>query len=127
VRDQQVAREEAARARVRARDGFERLSADDRHQLLRPLAEPSGRVDLNAVEPTLRAAAAQAQVALQEAEAEAYARLDELLRPDHPTVPVAVSFTHREVERIEELDAHYAELRARVLVELQAGRRVRLR
>jgi hypothetical protein len=38
-----------------------------------------------------------------------------------------VSFTHREVERIEELDAHYAELRARVLVELQAGRRVRLR
>lgn len=127
VRDQQVAREEAARARVRAREGFDRLKADEKHQLLRPLAEPSGRIDVNAAEPTLRAADAQALVALQQAEAEAYARLDELLRPDHPTVPVAVAFTHREVERIEELDAHYAELRARVLVELQAGRRVRLR
>ena len=127
IHTEQVAAEEAARDRIRARDGFDTLTGDQRHQVLHPIAKPSAGIDGNAVQPTLRATRAQAIVALQQAEADANERLDELLNPGQPVVQVNSRLGNRLVDNIADLDRLLQDLRARVVIELNDGKRVRLK
>jgi hypothetical protein len=122
----QVAREEAARERLKAREGFDTLTGEQQHSLLRPLAEPSQAIDPHAIQPTLRATDAQAQLDLQAAEAEANRLLDKLLHPDTPTVSIRTGLSHRQIGSVDELDALLDTLRERVRGALAAGNKVRL-
>jgi hypothetical protein len=95
--------------------------------VLHPIAKPSAGIDGNAVQPTLRATRAQAIVALQQAEADANERLDELLNPGQPVVQVNSRLGNRLVDNIADLDRLLQDLRARVVIELNDGKRVRLK
>jgi hypothetical protein len=70
---------EAARGRVKTREGFETLDADEAHHVLRPIAEASTSTDAAALHPPLEALKAPFEKRLETAETLAHERLDEIL------------------------------------------------
>ncbi|MDH5674430.1 MAG: BREX system P-loop protein BrxC [Myxococcales bacterium] len=119
---------EAARARIKSRDGFAVLTADQSHSVLRPLAEALVATDAQATSPGLTNLRDAAPHALERAEEEANERLDQILSEgDKPVVQkLALGLSNREIRSEAELDALLEELRARVLEQLKQGRRVRI-
>lgn len=119
---------EAARGRVKARDGFATLTGDQSHQVLRPLAEALVDTTPEAVAPPLAALADPFVLALERAEAEANDRLDELLSEgDKPLITrLDLRLRNREVATEADVEALVNEVRARLLEQVKAGARVRL-
>ncbi len=64
---------------------------------------------------------------MAQAEADANERLDELLNPGQPVVQVNSRLGNRLVDNIADLDRLLQDLRARVVIELNDGKRVRLK
>ena len=120
--------EESIRARVKAREGFSTLTADQSHHVLRPLAEAVPSTNEDAVSPGLTELRDGVRHALAVAEEEANDRLDQVLSEGtEPTVrKVQLRLRNREIASQAELDAVLEEVRGRVEPELRAGRRVRL-
>ncbi len=119
---------ELARAQVRSRDGFATLTADQAHHVERPLHEVMAGADEEALQPTLASLRDGYQAKLTRALEEANNRLDQVLSEgDKPVIrKVRANLQNREIKDSEELEQLLAELRVRVLEQLQAGARVRL-
>jgi hypothetical protein len=124
--DRQV---DAAAARVKARQGFARLSADEAHAVLRPISDALGRGSPDAVYPTLVEVRDTFATRLREAEERANQLLDELLskqETEKPVVRVEARLAGREIANEAQLRAVLTEIEERVLAQLKTGVRVRL-
>jgi len=119
---------EAARQRIKARDGFATLPADKSHYVLRPISEALPTTDEAAVSPGLVELRDGFERALQRAVSDAGDRLDAVLSEGTraPIRKVMIGLHDREIRDEAELERVLDELRQRVREQLQAGGRVRL-
>jgi hypothetical protein len=115
---------EAARARVKQRDGFAKLTADQSHHVLRPIAEATANTTVDAIAPALTTLRDGFRTLLREAEEESNARLDGLLAD--PVVKVDLRLKNRELTTREDVDALVEEVRERLLAQIDQKHRVRL-
>jgi len=116
--------------KLKRRTGFERLDPDQRHQVLRHLREGAAPgTDDRAIAPPLEALETLLATRREVAEAKARAHLDALLESlgETPVVEVALDVSGREVESEAELERLLDEIRRRILHELAAHHRVRVR
>jgi len=126
ARQEQLA--EAARARVKGRDGYSTLTADQSHHVLRPIALAVTTTTAEAIAPPLTALVDPFALALKRAEDQANEHLDELLSEgDKPLITrLDLRLRNREVATEAEVEALVTEIRARLLEQIQTGARVRL-
>lgn len=124
----QEAQAEAARARVRARDGFSGLDGELAHSVLRPLATVTTNTTAEAIAPALSALRDPFFLALRRAEDLANERLDELLSQGHrPLIArVDLHLRNREVASLADIEALLHEIRSRLLEHVRSGAKVRL-
>jgi hypothetical protein len=124
------AKVDAAIEHLKWRDGFERLNPDQRHLVISHLREgaplPTKADDLV---PSLRLLDDLFATRLQGAESKAQAQLDEILQTlgESPTVEVDLELKNRVIRSTTELDRALTDIRVRVMRELEAGHRVRLK
>lgn len=119
---------EAARGRVRARDGFSTLTADQAHSVLRAFTGAVTDTTVEAVAPPLIALADPFTIALQRAEDKANDLLDEILSAGNKPliVPIDLQLRNREVATEADVQALVEEIRERLLEQVRTGTRVRL-
>ncbi len=125
---QQETAVEAARARIRLRDGYATLDREKANHVMRPFHTVAATTDENAVSPALDALRDAFERALPLAEHDANDRVDAVLSEGSQPLrrKVMHGLTGREISSIEELDRALDEVRARVGEELRAGHKVRL-
>ncbi len=125
--EEQGARCEAVKAKLRRRRGFSKLSAEEVDRVLRPVSDAVTDTSIEAIAPTLVALRDEFAGRLVKAETEAEERLDELLsRGDERVVKVEARIAGREVASEEELTALLREIEERVKAQLREGVRVRI-
>jgi TPP-dependent pyruvate/acetoin dehydrogenase alpha subunit len=120
---------EAAGARIKAREGFARLSADDAHRVQKPLQDAVATTSAEALYPTLVEVRDTFVSRLRDAEERANQLLDELLsqRDDQqPVIRVEARVAGREIANRAQLDALLKEIEEAVMAQLDKNRRVRL-
>ena len=121
---------EAARARIRRRDGFATLSGEKSSRVLGGFQQAATETDAQAIAPDLAALDAPFVVALQQAEEEAGLKLDELLsqgnRPMLRRVQLSEGLVDREIKTEGDVEAVVGQIRERLLEQVRAGVRVRL-
>lgn len=119
---------EAARERVKTRQGYGKLSADASHRVLRPIAEAPFATTADAVQPTLADMAAQFPARLQRAVEDADARLDEELEKilAKPVKPVRLKLHGRELESRTQLKTFLREIEDELGPLVDQGVRVRI-
>lgn len=119
---------EAARAAVKRRDGFARLTPDQSNHVLRPITEAVFATDATAVHPTLVALKGQFPERLRQARADANARLDEILeRLDQvPVKPVRLPVHGREIRTRGELTTLLRDIEDQIGPLVDQGVRVRV-
>lgn len=118
---------EAGRGRVQTRAGFERLSADQAHEVLRPFAEALFDTTAEAVAPTLAELRDRFPGRLARAEELANDRLEEKLANLGDRVArVETHLRGRELASREQLRSLLTELEERIGPHLDQGKRVRL-
>jgi hypothetical protein len=119
---------EAARSRLKARDGFSTLTAEQAHRVLRPLTQATTNTAAEAVAPPLVDLKDPFTVALGRAEDRANDLLDEILSEGRkPLIArVDLQLRNREVATEADVQALVDEIRARLLEQVRAGTRVRL-
>jgi len=122
----QEAQAEQARGRVKARDGFATLTADNSHKVQKPINREQTDTTIEAMAPALVELRDPFLVRLQRAEAEANAILDELLSDKKLIVTVNLGLRGREVTNAAEVEALVNEVRERLLEKVVNGARVRL-
>ncbi len=124
----QEAEAEQVRSRVKLREGFTTLTADQAHQVLGPLYSVPTDTTEDAVAPSLVELRDGFRLALERAEEAAHETLDAVLSAGRaPRLRrLELGLRNREIGSEAELEALLAELRARVLERLQAGERIRL-
>lgn len=124
----QSAQADASRAKIKARDGFELLSGDQSHHVLRPLTEVLFDTTSEAVAPTLSEMRDRFPRKLKDAEDEANDRLDEALEKlrEKKIVKVDARLHGRELETREQLKVLLDELEERIAPHLDKGKRVRI-
>jgi hypothetical protein len=131
-RAQLLAKQEAAAERVRdglkRRPGFERLSADEVHQVLRPVSAALTSTSADAVAPPLNELGLVFEERLRRAGEDASAALDELLagKDERPMTRIDLHLRGREVTTRAELDSLVDEVRSRIGEALDRGEKVRL-
>ncbi|WP_199753290.1 hypothetical protein, partial [Actinoplanes sp. ATCC 53533] len=123
--EQQV---EAARGRVKARDGFSTLTAEQAHHVLRPLTQATTDTAAEAVAPPLAYLKDPFTVTLGHGEDRANDLLDEILSEGKKPLIARVDLhlRNREVATEADVQALVDEIRARLLEQVRAGTRVRL-
>jgi len=119
---------EGARSRVKAREGFQKLSADQAHSVLRPIAEALFDTTAEATAPSLDDMGTRFPQRLAAAEEAADERLDALLSEMEggQVVKVEAGLRGREIKNRQELRQVLDELEERVGARLDQGARVRL-
>ena len=121
---------EQARARLRGRDGFTRLSSDAAHKVLGPLTRVSTSTDTEAIAPSLQALQDPFLLALARAEAAAGALLDELISTICGVlirkVDLHRSLKDRELKTEAEVETLVDEIREQLLAPLRGGAHVRI-
>ncbi len=120
--------EEDVRGRIKAREGFATLTAEQSNKVLRPIAEALPTTDEKATFPGLVELRDDAYRMLHQAEELANEYLDQILSEgeEAPVRKVELRLRNREIKSQAELNAVLDEIRSRVEPELRAGRRVRL-
>ncbi|MDQ3263395.1 MAG: BREX system P-loop protein BrxC [Myxococcota bacterium] len=120
---------EQVRAGLRRRQGFERLTPDEVHQVFRPLGQALAQTPADAIAPTLLELRGEFKDRLERATAEAEEKLDELIsaRDEKPVVQVELNLRGKEISDEQELETVFSELRHRVGEHLKLGKKVRLR
>ncbi len=126
--NRQSAEAEAARKKIKARAGFEKLLPDQVHHVLRPIAEALFDTTPEAVAPALGDMQARFPQRLAAAEEQANERLDDARskRTDKQVVKVDLGLRGREVDDKEQLKAVLKELEDRILPHLEKKSRVRI-
>ncbi len=119
---------EQARGRVKAREGFGTLTADQAHKVLRPLNDAVTSTTAEAVAPPLTSLKEPFEAALKRAEDEANERLDGILSEGARPIIVKVDLgiRNREVGTEAEVESLIANIRERLLEQVRAGQRVRI-
>jgi hypothetical protein len=119
---------EAARGHVKARHGFEKLSADQAHAVLRPIAEALFDTTPEAVAPSLADLQVRFPPRLDTGEEQANDRLDEILEEldEAQVVKVEAGLRGREIKNRDELRRVLEELEERIGPQLDRGARIRL-
>jgi hypothetical protein len=119
---------EAARSRIRGRDGFSTLTADQAHGVLRCLGQAVSDTDADAIAPTLTDLRDPFQVCLSRAENEANDRLDAILSEGRRAVikSLDLALHNRELTTEADVDALVSEIRTQLLEQIRAGVHVRL-
>ncbi|AWJ86777.1 hypothetical protein TSH58p_25345 (plasmid) [Azospirillum sp. TSH58] len=119
---------EAARERIKARDGFAKLSPDASHRVLRPIAEALFATSEDAVQPALFDMAAQFPDRLRRKAEDADARLDEELEKilAKPVKPVRLKVQGRELETRDQLKTFLREIEDELGPLVDQGVRVRV-
>lgn len=119
---------EVARTQLRSRQDFFRLSADKAHHVERPLNDVLLGADVEALQPSLVSLRDGFPAKLARALEEANSLLDQVLSEGNEPVfrKLKINLQNREIKNAEELEQVLAELRTRVLEQLEAGARVRL-
>jgi hypothetical protein len=119
---------DAARGRVKARSGFEKLNPDQSHTVLRPIAEAVFDTTADAVAPSLADMQARFPQRLTQGEEAANERLDQLLSTlDHgQVVKLDAGLRGREIKNRDELRRVLQELEDRIGAKLDQGARIRL-
>ncbi len=115
---------------LKRRPGFEKLDADQRHEVLRCMRDgASAGTDEKAIVPALEALEGLLKARRDNAEQKALAVLDSILqnKGGSPVVEVALDLTGREIADSDALERLLDELRQRILHELAAQHRVRLK
>ncbi len=131
-RERRLARQEQqaeqARGRIRARNGFATLTADQSHAVLRPIALAVTDTTANAVAPALHDLEAPFQIRLEQAEDSADDILDSILSAGRRPliVKMDLSLRNREIATEADVDSLLEEIRKRLLEQLDAGVRVRI-
>jgi len=118
-----------ARSRVKTREGFSTLTAEQSNHVLRPIAEAQTDTTAEAISPPLSKLKDAFDARLQKAEDEAIERLDELRSQKTATfvVKVDLGLKNREVATAADVDALLAELRERLLKQLDTTKGTRIR
>ncbi|MCB9613493.1 MAG: BREX system P-loop protein BrxC [Sandaracinus sp.] len=119
---------EAARTRVKSREGFATLTSDQSHRVLRPFAQATSATTPEAIAPALSVLHDTFEVALRRAEEEANQLLD-AVRSETETRPlqrVNLGLTGREVGTEAEVEALVEDVRKTLLDHVKAGVRVRI-
>ncbi len=119
---------EAARGRLKGRDGFTTLTGEQSHQVLRPFARAVTDTTAEAIAPPLSALKEPFSLALQRAEDQANDILDEILSEgDKPLIArVHLDLRNRELTSEADVDALVEEIKKRLMEQIRAGARVRL-
>jgi hypothetical protein len=117
---------EQARARIKAREGFATLTADQSHHVLRPIANAVSTTAEDAIAPTLQQLRDGFAVRLAEAEEEANDELDKLQSKTQLLVRVDLGLRNRELGTETEVAALLDEIGTRLRTQIRAGARVRL-
>ena len=119
---------EAARGRLKARTGFEKLTADQTHGVLRPIAEALFDTTPEAVAPSLTDMQARFPQRLVAGEETANDRLDAILSSltEGQVVKVEAGLRGREIRNRAELKRVFEELEERIGPHLDKGARIRL-
>jgi len=119
---------ECVRARIKTRSGFAHLTADQSHQVLRPIGEAMVDTTPDAIAPTLSEVRDRFQGRISHAEELANDRLDEMLSKikDGEVVKVDSQLRGREVTSRDQLHAVFNEIEERVGPHLDRGARVRI-
>jgi hypothetical protein len=119
---------EQARARVKSRDGFGTLTADQAHKVLRPLTDAVTSTTAEAVAPPLTSLREPFEVALKRAEDDANERLDGILSEGERPIIVKMDLgiRNREVATEAEVESLVQNIRERLLEQVRAGQRVRI-
>ncbi|HKY38425.1 MAG TPA: BREX system P-loop protein BrxC [Polyangiaceae bacterium] len=126
----QGAKLDAAIEQVKRRDGFDRLNPDQSHQVISHLREGAPlQTTAEQLVPPLRLLDDMFAARLESASHKAQTQLDELLETlgESPTVEVDLELRGRLVRSVTELDRVLAEIRDRIVRELAANHRVRLK
>jgi hypothetical protein len=123
--EQQV---EDARSRLKARDGFSTLTADQAHRVLRPPTQAVSDTDVEAIAPALNELRSLFLLRLHGAEEEANQILDAILSEGkRPRITrVDLSLHNRELATEADVEALVSEIRTLLLQQMQGGVRVRL-
>ena len=116
----------AARSRVKAREGFSTLTGEQSNRVLRPITGAMTDTTPEAVAPALSRLRDGFELRLQQAEEHAIEALDELRADKVLVVKVELGLKNRELGSPEEVEALLGELRERLLAQLKPGTRVRL-
>ncbi|MBX3247840.1 MAG: BREX system P-loop protein BrxC [Myxococcales bacterium] len=119
---------EAARTRVKSREGFATLTSDQAHRVLRPFALATSTTTADAIAPTLTALRDTFEVALRRAEEEAHELLDAIRSEGEelPVVRVKLGLSGREVGTEAEVEALVEDVRQTLMAQVKAGARVRI-
>jgi hypothetical protein len=126
--DQQSAEAEQAQARIRLIPGFEQLSPDQAHRVLKPILDAQSETTPEAVSPTLVVLRDTFASRLGHAEELARDRLDDERNQstEQKVVKVEANIRGREVQSREQLKAIFRELEERIGPLLDQGDRVRI-
>jgi hypothetical protein len=119
---------EAARTRVKSREGFATLTSEQSHRVLRPFALATSSTTADAVAPALSALHDAFEVALRRAEEEAHELLDAVLSEGEKpaVVRVKLGLSGREVGTEAEVDALVEDVRRTLMEHVKSGVRVRI-
>ncbi len=119
---------EAARSRVKARTDFGKLTADQAHGVLRPIAEALFDTTPEAIAPSLADMQARFPQRLATGEEAANDRFDEILSKlaEGQVVKVEAGLRGREIRNRGELKRVFEELEERIGPHLDKGARIRL-
>jgi hypothetical protein len=119
---------EGVRTRIKGREGFSTLTADQAHLVLRPLEQALSDTDAEAVAPSLVDLRDPFLIHLRRADDAANEKLDAILsegiRPLIASIDLALR--NRELSTEADIDALVNEIRGRLLDQIRAGMRVRL-
>jgi len=126
--ERQEQKAEEIRERIKQRKGFEKLNADQSHNVLRPITLKLYDTTHEALHPTLEVLKDSVISRLKEAEEEADARLDDILSEitEKQVVQFKTNLKGREVSTPEDVEMLVKELRERLLVHLKENMRIRL-
>ena len=126
--ERQEEQADAARQRMKARDGFTTLSADQSYKVLRPLTEAVISTTSKAIAPSLLALKEPFLLALQKAEEQSNDILDSILSQGENSFiqPFDLKLKNRELKSEADVEALVEEIRAMLLEHLRAGTRIRL-
>lgn len=119
---------EAARLRVKRREGFSALTGEKSHAVLRPIQEAVVSTSEDALAPALIALRDPFLQSLERAEDRANEILDGVLSEgiQKPIRRVDLGLRNREVASEEDVEALVDEIKTRLLEQIRAGARVRL-
>lgn len=119
---------DAARGRVKARSGFEKLGPDQSHDVLRPIAEAAFDTTPDAIAPAIADMQARFPQRLTHGEEAANERLDQLLSTldEGQVVKLDAGLRGREIKNRDELRRVLQELEERIGAKLDQGARIRL-